>query len=286
MTNDGWGKLPTNGDGWGKPVPAANVMIQLQNAGEFIAKVDAEMAKDGWTRTASDEWSKTVPAGSTTTREDLPSWPTATAIEVAEDNNVAVDWPAVQNKFDDIWESATTHGAWPVASAETLGGSFGPQEGVISDSRIVYSAKPDVAIELNDFANTVALDPEEYWKVDALSGASNRAAVINSLRGVKDQYTIDQDGELSNIKETIANPSDKNTGVYIAYSNGKWLHAILSGPYATRKDAEAWTDAAFYLFVNDNAFKLAFENDFNRDGVYYAEIPLSAKRHGAYGVLS
>ena len=43
---------------------------------------------------------------------------------------------------------------------------------------------------------------------------------------------------------------------------------------------------AFDTMTNDAAFKLAFENKFDRNGIYCAEIPLSAKRKGAYGVLS
>jgi len=64
-------------------------------------------------------------------------------------------------------------------------------------------------------ARVAAVDAS--WSQSALEGANNRAAVINSLRGTKDQYTIDQDGELSNIDETFAKPSDKETGVVRCY---------------------------------------------------------------------
>ena len=75
-------------------------------------------------------------------------------------------------------------------------------------------------------------------------------------------------------------------GYYIAYHNGRWLHAILSGPYGSKEAAMLQASKAYDMMTNDAAFKLAFENKFDRNGIYCDEIPLSAKRHGAYGIIS
>lgn len=125
---------------------------------------------------------------------------------------------------------------------------------------------------------------EDQWTHNALEGAQNRAAVINALYERKDEYTIDRDGELSNVQEVKAKVKGEPVGWYLCYKE-KWLHAIISGPYDTVNDALLRSERAWAMFTEDEAFKLAFSNKFNLYGLYCAEIPLSLKRKGAYGRL-
>jgi len=232
MSNDGWGKLPTN-----------------------------------------DDWSKQKDDGWPTSAQPTNSWP---APAVSDDwvRNAA---PGPLTPKPDPWAPIST--AWPEIK-------MAPATPAISNGWGEWADKP-VQDWLTPTREEIETKREEQWTHSALEGASNRAAVVNSLRGVKDEYTIDTDGELSNITETVhAKKTGEPTGWYLAYSNGKWLHAILSGPYPTAQEALLRTEQAWDKFTNDGAFKLAFDNKFNRDGIYCAEIPLSLKRHGAYGVLT
>jgi hypothetical protein len=127
---------------------------------------------------------------------------------------------------------------------------------------------------------------EAIWTANALDSANTKAGVVNALSGNKDHFNIDQDGELTRLQEITKSVSPGPHGYYIAYHNGRWLHAILSGPYENKDTAMLQASKAYDMMTEDAAFKLAFENRFDRNGIYCAEIPLSAKRHGAYGVLS
>jgi hypothetical protein len=126
---------------------------------------------------------------------------------------------------------------------------------------------------------------EAIWTANALDSANVKAGVVNALSGNKDHFNIDQDGELTRLQEITKSVSPGPHGYYIAYHNGRWLHAILSGPYESKDAAMLQAPKAYDMMTNDAAFKLAFENKFDRNGIYCAEIPLSAKRHGAYGVI-
>lgn len=126
---------------------------------------------------------------------------------------------------------------------------------------------------------------EAVWTANALDSANTRAGVVNALSGNKDQFNIDQDGELTYMQEITKSVSPGPHGYYVAYHNGRWLHAILSGPYESKDAAMLQAPKAFGMMANDAAFKLAFENTFDRSGIYCAEIPLSARRKGAYGVI-
>lgn len=126
---------------------------------------------------------------------------------------------------------------------------------------------------------------EAVWTANALDSATTKAGVVNALAGTKDEFNIDQDGELTRMREIVASTQPGPHGYYVAYHNGRWLHAILSGPYGSQAEVYLRADKAYDMMINDAAFKLAFENKFERAGIYCAQIPLSARRKGAYGVI-
>jgi len=219
MSNDGWGKLPTNNDGW-----------QQTAHDEWVSADVAKLEQNP----AAMEWSKS---------NSIPSWPKA----AVSDGWGPIPAKVIANSAADMFEC---------------------------------NGRQDLADPLR-----LVAEREEQWTHNALEGAQNRAAVINSINERKDEYTIDRDGELSNINETVrAKRQSDETGWYLCYKE-KWLHAIISGPYKTPTEALLRADRAWSMFTEDAAFKLAFENKFNRDGLYCAEIPLSLNRKGAYGRL-
>ena len=148
--------------------------------------------------------------------------------------------------------------------------------------------RPDLVHDEVDMTSQDRIEElrEAVWTANALDSANTKAGVVNALSGNKDHFNIDKDGELTRLQEITKSVSPGPHGYYIAYHNGRWLHAILSGPYESKDAAMLQAPKAFDTMTNDAAFKLAFENKFDRNGIYCAEIPLSAKRKGAYGVLS
>lgn len=144
-----------------------------------------------------------------------------------------------------------------------------------------------------DRTSPMTVGPEQFfeeelrdavWTANALDSAVVKTGVVNSLNGTKDHFNIDQDGELTRMKEIATGA--KPEGYYIAYHNGRWLHAVLAGPYRDNNEAESKASIVYDMMVKDVAFQLAFENKFDRSGIYVAQIPLAAKRKGAYGIIS
>jgi hypothetical protein len=130
-------------------------------------------------------------------------------------------------------------------------------------------------------------DREQQWTEGRISGAEERISVVNSLSGKRDEWVMETDGELNRKDEVIPTVTKgEEVGYYSAYHSGKWLHAILSGPYPTKSAAHMVADTVFKRMTEDSVFQLAFQNKFERGGMYVAEIPLRAKRSGAYGVLA
>jgi len=128
---------------------------------------------------------------------------------------------------------------------------------------------------------------EDEWREGNFMGATLRSNAINAINRTETEFAVTEDGELEDVKDVIASGhKGEAVGFYIAYHNGKWLHAILSGPYSTKGDAYGIADTCYNKFINDEVFKRAFEGKFERSGVYCAELPLSAKRKGAYGVIT
>ena len=128
---------------------------------------------------------------------------------------------------------------------------------------------------------------EDEWREGNFMGATLRSNAINAINRTETEFAVTEDGELEDVKDVIASGhKGEAVGFYIAYHNGKWLHAILSGPYLSKGDAYGIADTCYNKFINDEVFKRAFEGKFERSGVYCAELPLSAKRKGAYGVIT
>lgn len=288
MSNDGWGKMPTSDD-WSKPKDEAVKPVAMFDGwprtqpttsntdyDDVVTQEDIEhveqhaKAKYGepaFTRSSDEGWPK-PDAFDAWTQVVHEQWPAPVGEEWVKHPITKEPSGYTMPSFSDGWGSA---GSWPAEKAEidkfVGGGQWTTSEATAATAK--YEER------------------EKQWTHNALDSANTRASVINSLNGRKDEYTIDQDGELNNIKETVpAKKPGEPTGWYLAYSNGKWLHAILSGPYTTTQEALLRSETVWNKFTNDGAFQLAFDNKFNRDGVYCAEIPLSLKRHGAYGVLT
>lgn len=281
MSNDGWGKMPTDDD-WSKPKVSKE---------EYHARADKEAEQWGTDYddvvTQEDiehveQHAKAKYGEPAFTRSSDEGWP-APAVSDGWLAPVGEEWvkhPITKEpsgytmpSFSDGWDSVSS---WPAEKAE-IDKFVGGDQWSSADIAKIDALRLDAEYE----------EREKQWTHNALDSANTRASVINSINGRKDEYTIDQDGELSNIKETVsAKKPGEPTGWYLAYSNGKWLHAILSGPYPTTQEALLRSETVWNKFTNDGAFQLAFDNKFNRDGIYCAEIPLSLKRHGAYGVLT
>ena len=142
-------------------------------------------------------------------------------------------------------------------------------------------------VELKD--KELAYDERERkWTEARVMEAEERGRFINALNETRGQeYVVSQDGELDKVQDVIPTKREPDaTGVYIAYKSPSGiLHAILSGPYDSVPEATQRVEAAYSRLTADSAFKLAFEGKFDRVGLYYAEIPLSRNRKGAYGKL-
>lgn len=115
----------------------------------------------------------------------------------------------------------------------------------------------------------------------------DRAEAANACAGTNDEWFVDiPDGELTRAQIYVptVHPGE-DTGFYVAYSQGI-LHAVLAGPYPNPTEATAGRDRAWAKFQADPNFALAFDRaGFNPHGLYVAEIPLKARRRGAYGPI-
>lgn len=241
-------KPPVPTDGWSTALPAKqSIDLPIETV-----RADAARISDGWgafveEAKVNEHWP--------VTRPDL--------IHNEVDMTEALNDAAVATNFD----------AWSIHPNQT--------------SPVITSYEEWAADENNyPPADAVEQLREAIWTANALDSANTKAGVVNALSGNKDHFNIDQDGELTRLQEITKSVSPGPYGYYVAYHNGRWLHAILSGPYESKDAAMLQAPKAYDMMTNDAAFKLAFENKFYRSGIYCAEIPLSAKRKGAYGVLS
>lgn len=148
-----------------------------------------------------------------------------------------------------------------------------------------FNADTGLYVKPDDVGDFLALAREHtYNDTDA-----DRARAANACMEIDPQtpWVVDvPDGELT-LKEdympTVT--TGEETGIYIAYSQGI-LHAVLAGPYPDLNHAATRVDEVWQRFQNDGAFALAFDKaGWNRAGVYMAEIPLKARRKGAYGPI-
>lgn len=131
------------------------------------------------------------------------------------------------------------------------------------------------------------MDEPEFGTYGATDDERARAA--NSCMSIDPQtpWVVDvPDGELTLKEDYIPTVTENEaTGFYIAYSQGI-LHCILAGPYTTVLEANVTKDRAWERFQADGAMALAFaKSGWNPSGLYVAEIPLKARRRGAYGLI-
>lgn len=287
MTTDPWGK-PAPSDPWAKPVdtqsppaPDAWGLPPSTGWGPMVPPIPAPakdpwgvpdpFGADAWGNTLNDVLQETSEAEAESERQfEASGWGHAAGFKAPEVDPVFPIY-MYDGEGDDYLN---------VEDAENLelcrlnGGceeiTFAEYEAGLARKRQERDAERDVK-----------------WVHDGLAGADERANIANSFQQTHGmEWAVSQDGELERMPEVIATTSKSEpTGFYLAYHSGKVLHAILSGPYASTQAAYMQADEAWQLFINDVAFKLAFDNKFERSGVYIAEIPLKAKRHGAYGVL-
>ena len=148
-----------------------------------------------------------------------------------------------------------------------------------------FNADTGLYVKPDDVGDFLALAREHtYNDTDA-----DRARAANACMEIDPQtpWVVDvPDGELT-LKEDYMSTvtTGEETGIYIAYSQGI-LHAVLAGPYPDLNHAATRVDEVWQRFQNDGAFALAFDKaGWNRAGVYMAEIPLKARRKGAYGPI-
>jgi len=208
--------------------------------------------------------------------------------------NAQVETAAVENALrNDEW-TQTAHDEWQkdipagtTVTEDVVKGWVVPPTGMLPTPDWAMTVDPGYSDTYYPPRDNERIEElrEAIWTANALDSANTKAGVVNALSGNKDHFNIDQDGELTRLQEITKSVAPGPHGYYIAYHNGRWLHAILSGPYESKDAAMLQAPKAFDVMTNDAAFKLAFENTFDRNGIYCAEIPLSAKRHGAYGVL-
>lgn len=223
-----------------------------------------------------------------TNKPPVPTDGWSTALPNTQTVSVSTQSPLVPNAWGAFVEEAKVNEHWPITRPDLV------HDEVDMTSQEYASPNPHwYDLPINDPRHPdCSQDPERIdelreavWTANALDSANTKAGVVNALSGNKDQFNIDQDGELTRMQEITKSVSPGPHGYYIAYHNGRWLHAILSGPYESKDAAMLQAPKAYDMMVNDAAFKLAFENTFDRNGIYCAEIPLSAKRKGAYGVI-
>lgn len=251
--------MTQDNDGWGKPyvAPAANVMLQSQNAAANMQKLETQMRADGWTSVVPGEWvAPGVPQPINDTWGD--------AVPGANEFDATGMWPTyVANNYDD-------------------------------DGNGNLTAKPDPWLMPDDIAAEYDNDSHD-WGSDMEPGTpygptdDERARAINACIPLpKDTpWVVDvPDGELT-LKEDYMPTVTENeaTGFYVAYSQGI-LHAVLAGPYDGLNAAHSAKDRAWARFQADPNFALAFDKaGWNASGLYVAEIPLKARRRGAYGPI-
>lgn len=273
--------MTQDNDGWGTPVPVANAMLQSQNAAADMQKLETQMRADGWTSVVPGEWN--APASQSfeaetngndmnlTTTPTQDGWAAYVAKNYDDDGNGNLTAKREYVEGPDAWpvnpEDAGKPAPWlmpdDVASAYDTAGlddelvqqSFSE----IADEKLLYESTDQDRAEA---ANACAETPGDEWFVDI------------------------PDGELTRKTDYVPTVTDDEpTGFYIAYSQGI-LHAVLAGPYDGLNNANAAKDRAWAAFQADPNFALAFAKDgYNPSGVYVAEIPLKARRRGAYGPI-
>lgn len=275
--------MAQDNDGWGTPAPVAPTEARNSETGLWPhqqATVDAALTEWGGDAIA---W----PAPDTNMSEvllaqepDAPfdatgMWSTYVAKNYDDDGNgnlFARDVPKPEYvEGPDAWpvnpEDAGKPEPWlmpdDVASAYDTAGlddelvqqSFSE----IADEKLLYESTDQDRAEA---ANACADTPGDEWFVDI------------------------PDGELTRKPEYMPTVTEgEASGFYVAYSQGI-LHAILCGPYDTPKAAVAARELAWTRFQADRNFALAFSREgWNPAGLYVAEIPLKARRKGAYGPI-
>lgn len=285
---------PAPSDGWGTPAPVTgsgwNHAIQIMNAQQQIADTEAALAADGWTQIAPDEWAKPIKQselskaletimapgfGERTPEyvEGVDAWPQATP--PGWDKNGSVTPADFPRYFVDSEGLQTIE----VTTAEEL------------ESVLLNGGCDEItADEYTDLkGKQLAYDERERkWTEARIMEAEERGRFINALNETRDQeYVVSQDGELDKLEEVVPTVTRNDaTGFYIAYQKRPGiLHAILAGPYANIAEASQRVERAYKMLTEDPALRLAFDNKFDRTGVYYAEIPLRQNRKGAFGKL-
>lgn len=187
-------------------------------------------------------------------------------------------WPTIETKTGDGWSVAITPDATVIT--ETPRGEYveGPD---------AWPVNPQDAWPVTTLDDTRVL-PED---IEHMYGPTDdeRARAANSCMSIDPQtpWVVDvPDGELTLKEDYIPTVTENEaTGFYVAYSQGI-LHCILAGPYTTVLEANVTKDRAWERFQADGAMALAFaKSGWNPSGLYVAEIPLKARRRGAYGLI-
>lgn len=322
MTNDGWGKPPATNNGWGTPTvtPHLDDKEKVADGWGTPAPHNWGKAVDVWPRLSDkepefkDAWGKPVKDrvdaprevstnhdklfapygadGSWNTQNPATAWPDAPSdgaiyAKVSE-NNAPGAWEDAKAKFEASgWGAAAGFKPDPALPACFIHPeSDAPfivdtmedyDEAMTQGCEEVTKAEYDAAVERQYQAR------ETKWRDDRIMGVEMRSRAINAINQTRGQeYTVSRDGELDAIEKP--KPGEK-TGVFIAYKKpNSLLHAILSGPYPNQAAASLWADDAFDRMTEDTSFQIAFEKVFERDAVYFTELP--TWRKGAYGVLS
>lgn len=283
----------TKNDGWGEPDKAPD---------QFYIDPKGTVKNDGW----GTPWPVTPepwPA--------LTPWPTAPV----ETFNPAKDSPATQAQMAQLFASKGTpeqqHQALDWLHGNTLEPWQTPAEGFhpvttlddqahhlmtkggfvwSPDDTAYYNPETGMYVQPDDVGDYLRYGGQEMIE-DAVYGASDdeRARAANACMSIDPQtpWVVDvPDGELS-LKEDYMPTVTKGeaTGFYVAYSQGI-LHCILAGPYERLVGALAMHPVAWDRFQKDPAMAVAFQKDaWNPAGLYVAEIPLKARRKGAYGQI-
>lgn len=180
-------------------------------------------------------------------------------------------WP-VHDEIDMSTKREYVEGpdAWPVDPEKAGSADWSGFGAAVRDSE----EEPDIADVLKGAGFSIAFDTKGMT-------TEQRARVVQSLAGDDTPMSVERDGELTVIEPAT---SDEPVSYYAAYRHSM-LYTILAGPYDSEQQAGDACLKAYAMMTSDDAFKLAFENKFHSMGLYVAEIPTSAKRKGAYGVL-
>lgn len=306
--NDGWGKPPASD--WGKPVELPK--IETPAPWGAPAPAPAPIPAGTWGN-ANPDGSWGAPAGSDTWQTSPPLAPSPAVTPPVHDE-IDLSTPRAPLEWGKTLETPTwslndiNGDAWPTATPQADDGAY-PRYFQETDEEytVLNVFEIETPEKLNMLYETVENqltemtadeyvayksklaydDREQQWTEGRISGAEERISVVNSLSGKRDEWVMETDGELNRKDEVMPTPvKGEEVGFYNAYHSGKWLYAVLSGPYSTKSAAHMKADEAFKRMTEDSVFQLAFQNKFERGGMYVAEIPLRAKRSGAYGVLA